>query len=453
MKSASTLFVFLIAVLSFCQAQKKEPAPNIANSCCIYNKLEEYKSFLENISKKNSETLDKKVKKEYNEIINDKNTDLITELSGNNFLFDTIISPYLSGIFYHIVEKNGLDKNAFHFFLSRSPEVNAYTYEDGTIICNLGLLNIAETESQIAMVFCHELAHFLLNHANASIISSIEKFNSPEFIAQVKEIKKEKYNTKKKLEELLVTDLYNRRRHKRSYELAADSLGMVLLGKTDYGVSSVPHVFDLLDNSDSLLTRITVQAFCQREKIKVDEQIFVTKKKMSFGGGVKKEIVDTLKTHPDCALRKVYATEYFQKHPKQGGDFILSSKERLNKIKQLSFYAQAAYSKEKEALSYYFYQLIQNDISFPSDSNIKTEIFDLLVSFCIKQKKHSLAYVIQTPYATENEKDEYAKLLKLLHEADVQQFKEMAIAYYENNKNLIVLNNELSTNFNQIKQF
>ena len=101
----------------------------------------------------------------------------MTELRENNFLFDPEITNYLSSIFYHILEKNNLNKNGFHFFVSRSAAVNASAYEDGTVICNLGLLKISETESQIAMVFCHELAHYLLNHVNNSIImaSSEEK--------------------------------------------------------------------------------------------------------------------------------------------------------------------------------------------------------------------------------------------------------------------------------------
>ncbi len=449
------IVLFNVCIAGNCQAQKSADASasTVNNDCCIYTKTDEYKTYLESVTKKTAENLDKKIKKEYNEIISEKNNDLIKELNDNNFLFDTAIVKYLSSIFYYIVDKNGLDKNAFHFFVNRSPEVNAYTYEDGTIVCNLGLLNIAETESQVAMIFCHELAHYLLNHGNISVISSIEKFNSPEFIEKVKAIKKEKYNTKKQLEDLLVTDLYNKRRHNRAYEIAADSLGMILFGKTSYGARAIPNIFNRLDSSDNIQTLTTIKDFCNRENITANDSWFVVKKKMSFGVAVKKEMKDTLRTHPDCALRRIYAEDYFAKNPKQGPDFVLSTNTRLNSIKELSFNGQAKYAKDREALSYYLYQLIQNDIRFPSDKIIKTEIFNLFVSFCQKQKNHTLAYVIQTPYATENENDEYAKLLRLLHESDLPKLKEMAIAYYEKNKNFITLNSELDSRFSQIKQY
>lgn len=422
------------------------------NNFTAYPKLDDYKKHLNAIAEKNAGSLDKKIRKEYNEIISGKNEGLLTELQENNFLFDTEITPYLSSIFYEIVEKNNLNKNGFHFFVSRSPVVNAYTYEEGTVVCNLGLLNVMKTESQVAMVFCHELAHYLLNHLNNSIIKQIEKYNSPEFLAQVKEIKKEKYNTKKQLEELLISDLFNRRRHDRSQETAADSLGMLLLSKTSYGSAAIPHLFDLLDLSDTVINKSTIKEFCIRENIAADENWFTVRKKMSFGTGVKKEIKDTLKTHPDCAIRKAYAQEFFTKNPKAGPDFILTQNTGLAAIKTKADFEQAKYSKDKERLSNYFFQLIQAEVRYADNKFIKQEIFELLLSFYLKQKNHTLAYVIDSPYATENANDEYAKLLKMLDGLDLQRMKAIAINYLEKNKNYITLNADLNKNLQELNK-
>lgn len=446
-----SFFALLFLFPPFCGLAQDDQA-SVRYKFSVYSKLDDYKKYLDATAKKNSEKLDKNIRKEYNEIIVEKNNDLVTELKENNFLFDTEVSNYLSSVFFHILEKNNLNKNDYYFFVNRTAAVNAYTYEDGTVICNLGLLNIAQTESQIAMVFCHELAHFLLNHANRSIIRRIEKFNSPEFIAQIKEIKKEKYNTKKQLEELLISDLFNRRRHDRQQELAADSLGMLLLSKTNYGSAAIPQLFDLLNTSDSIINKITIREFCNREDIAVDENWFVTKKKMSFGADTKKEIKDTLKTHPDCAVRKIYAQDFFTKNPKSGPDFVISTNTALAKIRQESAFEEARFSKDKERLSYYLYQLIQNDARYPSDKFIKQEIFELLLGFYFKLKNHTLAYVIDSPYATENPNDEYAKLLKMLDALDLQKLKTIALNYYEKNKLYITLNPELHKNLQQLNK-
>ena len=449
---ASLFCISSVTMPVFAQKNKDVATSDLKNPLYTYTKLDDYKTFLDDLAKKTSDSLDKKLRKDYNEIISDKNKELITDLSEQNFLFDTTITKYLSDVFYYIVDKNGLNRNSFHFFVNRSPVVNAYTYDDGTIVCNIGILNIAETESQVAMVFCHELSHYLLNHPKNAIINSIEKFNSPEFMEKVKEIKKEKFNTKKQLEDLLMTDLFNRRRHNRSQEIAADSLGMLLFSKTNYGASTVPHLFSLLDSSENLMTKRTIQSFCKEEDFNTDEKWFITKKKMSFGTAEKKEIADTLKTHPDCAKRKIYSETFFSRNPKPGTDFFLATKAQLNYVKTQALYAEASYSKDKERLSYYLYQLIQDDAQFPSDKPIKTEIFNMLVTFCLKQKKHTLAPVIDTPYITENANDEYAKLLKLLDAIDLAKMKEMTLKYYEKNKNYITLNNELNTNFTELNK-
>ena len=450
MRSSFVTLMFFICV-SFC-SQAQNGAGDVKDNSSVFYKLDDYKKHLDEISKKNAGLLDKNIRNEYNEIIADKNNGLLTELKENNFLFDTEITKYLSAIFYHILEKNNLDKNEYHFFVNRSDVVNASAYEDGTVICNLGLLNIMESESQIAMVFCHEIAHYLLSHVNNSIIKRIENYNSPEFLARVKEIKKEKYNTKKQLEDLFITDLFNRRRHNRSQELSADSLGMLLLSKTSYGSAAIPHVFDLLNLSDSIVIKSTIKEFCNRENIAADENWFTVRKKMSFGTGTKKEIKDTLKTHPDCAFRKIYAENFFAKNPKPGPDFILSANADLVKIKQEAVFEEARYSKDKERLGYYLYQLIQNDARFTGNGFIKQEIFQLLLSFYLKQKNHTLAFVIDAPYATENINDEYAKLLKMLDALDLQKLKAITVNYYDRNKSYINLNDEINKKIQELNK-
>lgn len=442
----------LVPGLSFAQKNKDAQANTVAGACCRYDKLDDYKAFLNEVAKKNTANLDKKYRKDYADVIADKNTGLINELSEGNFLFDTVINTYLNSLFYYILEKNGIDRSAYHFFVSRSASVNASTYEDGTIICNLGLLNIIETESQLAMVLCHELAHALLDHTNVSIISNIVRFNSPEFAEKVKEIKKEKYNTKKQLEDLLVTDLFSRRRHNRSQEQAADSLGLILLGKTGFGGTAVPHLFNLLDSAQELTTTCTIRSFFKKENISVDESWFVTPKKISFGAVVKKEIVDTLKTHPDCAKRKVYAEQYYTHHTKTGADFLLLTKQRLGYLKDQSINAQANYARDNDRLSFYLFQLIQNDTRFPADPEIKTAILNTWVDFYFRLKNHTLGYVIDKPYNTEDEKDEYARLLKVLDIIDLKKFKEIALTYYEKNKTLVRPGEELIKNLNNLKQ-
>jgi hypothetical protein len=446
----TALLCFLLLFTCFTEGYSQKAAlrgDNLKDH--IYQDIDAYTSFLSKTEHDNTALLDKKLQKDYSKIISEKNTGLIKELNGKEFLFDSEVRPYLGSIFNHILEKNGLDKNQFHFFVNRTAEVNAYTYEEGTVVCNLGLVNIMENESELAMVFCHELAHYLLKHTNSSIISQLENYNSPAFLAKVKKIKKQEYNVNRQLEALYKTDVFDRRKHNRGQERAADSLGILLFKNTAYSGAQVAHVFDLLAAAEDSPSTGTLTGFFKKENISIDPEWLKPAKKMSFGS-VKKEIVDSLKTHPDCAVRKVTMQAWFDKNPKPGQDFLMGDAKKLSDVKKTGLFDEAAFSKENDNLGYYFYQLVQSDALFPGDKYIKSELLNTLISLCQHQKAHTLHTVVNSQYIPENSQDEYALLLKMLDSIDLAAMTDMATQYYNNNKSSITASAEA---INLLKQF
>jgi len=413
----------------------------------VYQDLNSYKVFLENTESQNGALLDKKLQKQYKEIINGKNDALLKQLSDKGFLFDAEAYPYLNSILNHILEKNSLDKNQFHFFIDRSPEVNAYSYEDGTVVCNLGLLSIMENESQIAMIFCHELGHCLLKHGNTAIVTQLKTYNSPEFLAKVKAIKSQQYRVNTQLEGLLMSDVFDRRKHTRSKEWAADSLGIELFRKTNYGGKNVSHLFDLLDSTENKTTAYTIRDFFRKEKIDLDASWFRPAGTMRFGDAQKQEITDSLKTHPDCGVRKIKMQAVFDRNPKPGADYLFGSVQKLAAIRKIAMFDEAAFGKDKDNYGFYLYQLIQNDGFYPQDSNIKTSILDALVAIGKHQKSHTLYTIVKTPYITEDDHDEYAKLLKLLNTISLDKLINITGIYYGNNKALIAASNETMNDY------
>ncbi|WP_073406687.1 M48 family metallopeptidase [Mucilaginibacter sp. OK098] len=409
------------------------------NNNYAYKNIDAYTGFLQKTNEENTALLNKKIQKPYREFINEKNTELIKRLNEKGFLFDTVAYPYLTSIFNHILEKNSLDKNRFHFFVDRTSNVNAYSYEDGTVVCNLGLIGLMENESQLAMVFCHELGHVLLKHVNTALVRQLEKYNSPEFLAQVKHIEKQQYNTKKQLENLLVSDVFDRRKHGRSQENAADSLGMLLFCNTSYGAKTVPGIFNLLDSAEIKATTCTIHAFFERERIGLDENWLKHEKKMSFGAAGKKEITDSLKTHPDCAKRKIAMEFFFNHKPKPGNDFWVGNKQKLAQVKKVALFDEAECSKDMDNLGLYLYQLIQNNSIFSSNAYIKTATYSTMLSLGKHYKAHNLHEVVNSQYVSNNDNDEYAVLLKLLDSISLENLNDITNTYYQNNKLLITI--------------
>lgn len=409
------------------------------NVTYVYKNINSYTAFLQKISEENALLLNKKTQKTYREFISEKNTGLIKRLNEKGFLFDTVAYPYLNSIFNHILEKNSMDKNRFHFFVDRTSSVNAYSYEDGTVVCNLGLIRLMENESQVAMVFCHELGHVLLKHVNTALVRQLEKYNSPEFLAQLKHIEKQKYNTKKQLEDLLITDVFDRRKHSRSQENAADSLGMLLFSNTSYSAQAVPRIFNFLDSAENKAPPCSIHAFFEKEKISLDESWLKPEKKMSFGAAEKKEITDSLKTHPDCAKRKIAMESFFRSRPKLGTDFRVGNKQKLAQVKKTALFDEAEYSKDMDNLGLYLYQLIQNNSVFPSNAYIKTATYNTMLSLAKHYKTHTLYQVVNNQYASGDDNDQYAVLLKLLDNLSLENLNEITNTYYQNNKLLITI--------------
>jgi hypothetical protein len=444
---------FIIAVVAFSmsvfivKAQKNTPVA--IPKQYAYTDIENYTAFLNKSVKDDANSFDKKYQKDYLKIITEKNTDLLKDLNEKKFLFDSSVYPCLNSVFLHILQKNSLDAGRFHFFVNRTSNVNAYSYEEGTIVCNLGLLNIMENESQVAMVFCHELGHYLLKHVNNSIISQLQTYNSPEFLARVKKIKKQEYNSKKQLEELYKSDVFNRRKHNRSQERAADSLGIALFRNTGYNGTNIAHIFDLLEAAESTPATGVLQDFFKQENIAVADNLFKPSKKMSFSD-IKKEETDSLKTHPDCAVRKIAMKSNFDHLGKTGVDYEIANATQFSEVKKKGLFEQAAFSKENDNLSYYFYQLVQLNTLYPDDYFIKSEIFDTLLSFCTHQKKHQLYTVVGSQYIPDDDKDEYAILLKLIDNIDLSELTAITNKYYTSHKSQITASAEAINNLNHL---
>ncbi|NCD70244.1 M48 family metallopeptidase [Mucilaginibacter agri] len=381
-------------------------------------------------------------------IIERKNKELERKYNERGFLFDNQAWPYLQSIIDHIIRENHLDKSHYHFFVDRSSVVNAYSYEDGTVVCNLGLVSIVENESQLAMVLCHELGHCILNHVNTAILKQLSKLSSPELLRQIKAIQKNGYNQKEKLESLMLNTIFDERRHDREQEKAADSLAMILFSHTEYNGQNVSGIFDLLDSADKNVAAINISTFFKRESIDLDAELSPPDKPLGFGNQLSKERSDSLQTHPDCAQRKVWMQNFFAQSPKSGKDYLFANNSQLNEIKKMACLNAALYSKDQNHLSMYLFQLIQASAYYPQNAFITAELFTTMVSLSKHMKAHTLHQVAENQYNTDDKNDQYTTLLKLLDNLSSWQMADIATRYFNNNKLLINASTEALNTIN-----
>lgn len=88
--------------------------------------------------------------------------------------------PYLLNYLYTLITKIAPSTlidgrpGTINVMIQDSPELNAATYPNGTIVINTGLLATLHTEDELVAILAHEIAHFVLDHSVQNINAQIK---------------------------------------------------------------------------------------------------------------------------------------------------------------------------------------------------------------------------------------------------------------------------------------
>ena len=80
------------------------------------------------------------------------------------YLDDPEIEAYLNQLGYRLVSVSTRNQRDFNFFLVDDPTINAFAMPGGNIGVHTGLLLAAQSESELASVIAHEIAHVTQDH-------------------------------------------------------------------------------------------------------------------------------------------------------------------------------------------------------------------------------------------------------------------------------------------------
>jgi len=81
-----------------------------------------------------------------------------------SYLDDPEVVDYLTGLGQRLVQANPAARQQFEFFAIRDHTVNAFALPGGFVGVHTGLITLAETESELASVLGHEIAHVTQRH-------------------------------------------------------------------------------------------------------------------------------------------------------------------------------------------------------------------------------------------------------------------------------------------------
>ena len=91
---------------------------------------------------------------------------------------DPLLTSYIQGLGDKLTRHSNTRGHAFNFFLVKNPVINAFAGPGGNIGIHTGLLMESQTESELAAVVAHEIAHINQRHL-ARMIQAADQMTLP----------------------------------------------------------------------------------------------------------------------------------------------------------------------------------------------------------------------------------------------------------------------------------
>lgn len=89
--------------------------------------------------------------------------------SGKPIVNDPVINEYIDALGHRLVANANDVKTPFHFFMIRDRNINAFAFFGGYVALHSGLFLHARSESELASVVAHEIAHVTQRHLARSM--------------------------------------------------------------------------------------------------------------------------------------------------------------------------------------------------------------------------------------------------------------------------------------------
>ncbi len=168
-----------------------------------------------------------------------------------SYVDDPEINDYLARLGRRLVEASANPTGDFHFFAIRDNTINAFAMFGGFIGVNTGTILTAQSESELAGVVAHEIAHVTQNHLARQIAR--EKQNTiPSLIAMAVGILAARSNSDVAAATIASTQaglVSSQLAYTRDFEREADRMGYQTLDKAGFDVRAMGDFFERLQKA------------------------------------------------------------------------------------------------------------------------------------------------------------------------------------------------------------
>jgi len=168
------------------------------------------------------------------------------------YLDDPEIETYLNQLGYKLVSVSTRNRREFIFFVVSDPSINAFAMPGGNIGVHTGLLLAAQSESELASVVAHEIAHVTQDHI-ARMVAAQSQSQWPTMAALALALLAARSNPNVASAAIATTQAYsiqNQLNYSRDYEREADRLGYEMLTRGGYDARGMSGFFNRLQRAN-----------------------------------------------------------------------------------------------------------------------------------------------------------------------------------------------------------
>jgi len=346
-------------------------------------------------------------------------------LDYESMLFDTLFYPMVNRVLDELKAANSETQLYNHVLISKSRIPNAYCFGNGIIVINLGMISLLQNEDQLAALLAHEFAHHQLKHMEEGILHKKEYDSNKETKKKLRKISRSEYEQMARLEQFQLESAMNQRTMQRSLETQADSMAAFLLSNSNYELSSIIELLEILDRCDGGKYQIKLN---YSELFSQADYVFEKNLLLNSQGMELKEIEDTalinaLKTHPDCKQR----IDFVQ------SDFAIKSRDTVQieqnfiQLGLISDYELLFQDIENRRYALCILHSLQLKNAVRNEPFLDVFIANCLAEIYFAQKDHMLWNYLPLP--REEFPINYHQLLVIIENIRLSELKKLSLAY------------------------
>ncbi len=243
----------------------------------------------------------------------------IETINKGYFVDDALYRNHLDVILENLKNNNPNYKSLENtqILLSYGTAPNAYAIGNDIVVIYIPLLKKIRNEYELAYIISHEIAHNILNHSYNGMIAHASLKQSEVLIKKAKDLKKQKYNRAGEAIAIYKNLVYGSSKNSRKLEHQADSLGFILFKNAykDHGYEVVK-ALEMLENIDKVSDSLSLENYIslfETEQLPFKKDWIVNEEIANYKYDTTPKFwtIDSLKSHPDCAIRAEFIKTKF----------------------------------------------------------------------------------------------------------------------------------------------